>query len=291
MFQADLLKGKTVLITGGGSGLGRAMAQHFLQLGAAVRICGRRAEVLQKTCEELGQGTRGGDIRSFICDVRDRDGVEEMISSIWSIGPINVLVNNAAGNFMARTEELSPRAWDAVLGIVLTGTINLTMSCGRRWLAAAQSAMVLNISATYAATGSGSGYVVPSAVAKAGVLALTTSLAAEWGPRGIRLNAIAPGFIPTQGASSRLMPRKDLEAIALERTPVRRFGTLEEFANLAAFLVSDGCTYINGETILMDGGGWLYGAGQFNALGEALTEDEWQALRPAKTRQRCFDPI
>jgi NAD(P)-dependent dehydrogenase (short-subunit alcohol dehydrogenase family) len=281
MFQANLLKGKSILITGGGTGLGRAMAERFLQLGAAVRICGRRADVLQKTCAELSAGT-GGDIRSFICDVRDGAAVDKMIEEIWKLGPLNVLVNNAAGNFIARTEELSPRAWEAVLGIVLNGTINLTMSCGRRWLQAAQPAMVLNVSATYAATASGSGYVVPSAVAKAGVLALTTSLAAEWGPRGIRLNAIAPGFIPTEGAASRLMPRKDLEDIALQRTPVRRFGTLEEFANLAAFLVSDGCTYINGECILMDGGGWLYGAGQFNALGEALTDSDWQSLRPPK---------
>ena len=281
MFQANLLQSKTILVTGGGTGLGRAMAQRFLELGAAVRICGRRADVLQQTCDDLAKATRG-DIRSFVCDVRDREAVEKMVESLWAVGPLNVLVNNAAGNFIARTEELSPRAWDAVLGIVLTGTINLTMACGRRWLSASQPAMVLNISATYAATAAGSGYVVPSAVAKAGVLALTTSLAAEWGPRGIRMNAIAPGFIPTQGAASRLMPKQELEEIARKRVPLRRFGTLDEFANLTAFLVSDGCTYLNGETILMDGGAWLHGAGQFNALGEALSEADWQALRPGK---------
>ena len=281
MFKVDLLKGKRILITGGGTGLGRAMAEKFLQLEAVVSICGRRADVLQKTCDELSRAT-GSEIRSFACDVRDREAVEKMIEAIWASGPLNVLVNNAAGNFIARTEELSPRAWDAVLGIVLTGAISLTMACGRRWLQAGQSATVLNVSTTYAATNAGSGFVVPSAVAKAGVLALTRSLAVEWGPRGIRMNAIAPGFVPTEGAFSRLLPRKDLETEAVQRTPVRRFGTPEEFANLAAFMVSDGCTYMNGEVVVMDGGAWLEGAGQFNALGEALSEADWQALRPTK---------
>jgi NAD(P)-dependent dehydrogenase (short-subunit alcohol dehydrogenase family) len=184
MFQPDLLNGKRILITGGGTGLGRTMAERFLELGAAVYICGRRADVLEKACSELsGRSTSG--IHSFVCDVRDREAVEQMIAKIWDAGPLNVLVNNAAGNFIARSEELSPRAWEAVLGIVLQGTLNLTLSCGRRWLEAGQHASVLNISTTYAAAGSGSGYVVPSAMSKAGVLALTRSLAVEWGPRGI----------------------------------------------------------------------------------------------------------
>jgi len=281
MFQPDLLKGKRILITGGGTGLGRAMAERFLQLGAAVYICGRRADVLEKTCRELrGRGT--GEIRSFACDVRDRDAVEQMTAKIWDAGPLNVLVNNAAGNFIARTEELSPRAWEAVLGIVLQGTLNLTLSCGRRWLAATQPGTVLNVSTTYAAVGSGSAYVVPSAVAKAGVLALTQSLAVEWGPRGIRLNAIAPGPIRTEGAFSRLLPREDLERHALERIPLRRFGTLEEFANLAAFLVSDGCTHVNGEVVVMDGGEWLQGASEFGYVGQSLSESDWENLRPKK---------
>lgn len=281
MFQPDLLKGKRILITGGGTGLGRAMAERFLQLGATVYICGRRADVLQHTCRELAARS-SGQIGSFVCDVRERDAVEQMIAKIWDAAPLNVLVNNAAGNFLARTEELSPRAWEAVLGIVLHGTMNLTLACGRRWLRAGEPATVLNVSTTYAATGSGSAYVVPSAVAKAGVLAMTRSLAVEWGPRGIRLNAIAPGPIRTEGAFSRLLPRKDLEQHAMDRVPLRRFGTLEEFANLAAFLASDGCTQINGEVVIVDGGEWLQGAGEFGYVGQLLTESDWQNLRPKK---------
>jgi NAD(P)-dependent dehydrogenase (short-subunit alcohol dehydrogenase family) len=281
MFQPDLLKSKRILITGGGTGLGRAMADRFLQLGAAVYICGRKADILQQTCRELADRT-SGEIGSFVCDVRERDAVEQMIAKIWDDGPLNILVNNAAGNFLARTEELSSRAWEAVLGIVLHGTVNLTLACGQRWLKARRQATVLNISTTYAAIGSGSAYVVPSAVAKAGVLALTQSLAVEWGPRGIRLNAIAPGPIRTEGAFSRLLPRKDLEQHALVRIPLRRFGTLEEFANLAAFLVSDGCTQINGEVVVMDGGEWLQGASEFSHIGQLLSESDWQHLRPKK---------
>jgi NAD(P)-dependent dehydrogenase (short-subunit alcohol dehydrogenase family) len=282
MFQPDLLKGKRMLITGGGTGLGRAMAERFLQLGAAVYICGRREDVLQQTSRELADRT-SGQIGSFVCDVRERDAVEQMIAKIWDAGPLNVLVNNAAGNFLARTEELSLRAWEAVLGIVLHGTMNLTLACGQRWLGAGQQATVLSVSTTYAAVGSGSAYTVPSAVAKAGVLALMQSLAVEWGPRGIRLNAIAPGPIRTEGAFSRLLPRKDLEQHAIDRIPLRRFGTLEEFANLAAFLVSDGCTQINGEVVVMDGGEWLQGAGEFGYVGQLLSESDWQSLRPKKS--------
>lgn len=281
MFEAGLLRDKRILITGGGTGLGRAMAQRFVDLGASVFICGRRAQVLQQTCDELARNA-GGKIASFVCDVRDAAAVEQAIENVWRDGPLNVLVNNAAGNFIARTEELSPRAWEAVLGIVLTGTINTTMACGRRWLQAGQSATVLNISTTYATSGSGSAYVVPSAVAKAGVMALTTSLAVEWGTRGIRLNGIAPGPIPTEGAFSRLIPSKEIEQQALRRNPLHRFGCAEEFANLAAFLVSDACTYINGEIVVMDGGEWLQGAGEFSYLGQMLTEADWNAFRPKK---------
>jgi NAD(P)-dependent dehydrogenase (short-subunit alcohol dehydrogenase family) len=281
MFATNILKEKRILITGGGTGLGRAMGERFLELGATVWICGRRTEVLQQTCTELSRKT-GGQIRSFPCDVRDSAAVEGMIDTIWGEAPLNVLVNNAAGNFLARTEELSAGAWQAVLGIVLNGTLNMTLACGRRWLKTGTSAMVLNVSTTYAVTGAGSAYVVPSAVAKAGVMALTTSLAVEWGPRGVRCNGIAPGPIPTEGAFSRLLPSREIESQALGRNPLRRFGTLEELANLAAFLVSDGCTYINGEIVVMDGGEWLQGAGEFSYLGQQLTEADWQALRPKK---------
>jgi NAD(P)-dependent dehydrogenase (short-subunit alcohol dehydrogenase family) len=277
MFRTDLLKDKRILITGGGTGLGKGMAHRFLELGATLYICGRRQEVLQQTAAELAaQGT----VHALPCDVRNQDAVEKMIDTIWAAGPLDVLVNNAAGNFLARTEELSPGAWNSVIGIVLMGTLNCTMACGRRWLAAKHPGTVLSISATYASVGSA--YVVPSAVSKAGVEALTRSLAVEWGNRGIRMNAIAPGPIPTQGAFSRLMPHAGLEALALDRNPLHRFGTVEELANLAAFLVSDGSGYLSGEVIRMDGGEFLQGAGEFSNLGRILKEEDWQAIKPKK---------
>ena len=280
MFRNDLLLNKRVLITGGGTGLGKAAAQRFLELGAEVYICGRREEVLAATERELRERT-GGRIHARRCDVRDAAAVEEMIGGIWNDGALDVLMNNAAGNFLARTEELSLGAFQSVIGIVLMGSLHTTLACGRRWLAAKHPAVVLNITTTY--TISGSAYVVPSAVAKAGVQALTRSLAVEWGDRGIRMNAIAPGPIPTQGAFSRLLPRPDLEDAAKLRNPLGRFGTTEEFANLAAFLVSDGAGYINGEVVTMDGGEWLQGAGEFTALGRQLTEKEWELLKPKKS--------
>jgi NAD(P)-dependent dehydrogenase (short-subunit alcohol dehydrogenase family) len=277
MFRTDLLKNKRILITGGGTGLGKGMAQRFLELGATVYICGRREEVLKQTAAEL---SAKGTIRAIPCDVRNLEAVETMIDSIWSEAPLHVLVNNAAGNFIARTEELSPRAFESVIGSVLMGTLHATMACGRRWLKSSHPGTVLNISATYAPVGSA--YVVPSAVSKAGVEALTRSLAVEWGNRRIRMNAIAPGPIPTQGAFSRVLPHPGLEALALDRNPLHRFGTVEELANLAAFLVSDGSAYINGEVIRMDGGEFLQGAGEFSNLGRILTEEDWQAIKPRK---------
>jgi NAD(P)-dependent dehydrogenase (short-subunit alcohol dehydrogenase family) len=277
MFRSDLLSSKRILITGGGTGLGRGMAERFLELGATVYICGRREEVLRQTAAEL---SAKGPIKTLACDVRNLEAVERMMDSMWSDGPLDVLVNNAAGNFIARTEELSPRAWESVIGIVLMGTLNCTMACGRRWLKAGHRATVLSISATYAPVGSA--YVVPSAVSKAGVEALTRSLAVEWGDRGIRMNAIAPGPIPTQGAFSRVLPRPEMETLALERNPLHRFGTVEELANLSAFLVSDGSGYVNGEVIRMDGGEFLQGAGEFSNLGRILKEEDWQALKPKK---------
>lgn len=277
MFRNDLLHSKRILITGGGTGLGKAMAQRFLELGATVYICGRREEVLQRTAAELSPH---GPINAIPCDVRNLDAVETMIDTIWKDGPLDVLVNNAAGNFIARTEELSPGAWNSVIGIVLMGTLHATMACGRRWLKSNHAGTVLSISATYAPVGSA--YVVPSAVSKAGVEALTRSLAVEWGNRGIRMNAIAPGPIPTQGAFSRLLPRPELEKLALDRNPLHRFGTVEELANLAAFLVSDGSCYINGEVIRMDGGEFLQGAGEFSNLGRALSDKDWESIKPSK---------
>jgi len=279
MFQTDLLRNKRVLITGGGTGLGKASAERFLELGAEIYICGRREEVLAATAGELA-GRTGGRIHFRRCDVRDAAAVEAMIASIWSEGPLDALMNNAAGNFLARTETLSLGAFQSVIGIVLMGALHTTLACGRRWLAEGRHASVLNVTTTYTETGSA--YVVPSAVSKAGVQALTRSLAVEWGNRGIRMNAIAPGPIPTEGAFSRLLPRAEFEDLARQRNPTGRFGTPAEFANLAAFLLSDGSGYINGEVVTMDGGEWLQGAGEFTELGRKLTPQEWEMMKPKK---------
>jgi NAD(P)-dependent dehydrogenase (short-subunit alcohol dehydrogenase family) len=283
MFQKDLLRSKRILITGGGTGLGKATAQRFLELGAELYICGRRHDVLLATERELHALT-GGRVHSRPCDVRDAAAVDEMIDTIWKDGPLDILMNNAAGNFLSRTEELSLRAFESVIGIVLMGTLHTTLACGKRWLAEQRPAVVLNITTTYTTTGSA--YVVPSAVSKAGVQALTRSLAVEWGNRGIRMNAIAPGPIPTEGAFSRLLPRAEFEDLAKQRIPLGRFGSVEEFANLAAFLVSDGSAYINGEVVTMDGGEWLQGAGEFTQLGRMLKEEEWQQMKPKKGGSR-----
>jgi len=280
MFTNDLLKSKRILITGGGTGIGRAMAERFLQLGATVYICGRRKDVIENTANELRTST-GGTIEGFApVDVRELDDVEPFIEKLWAQGPLDVLVNNAAGNFLAKTEELSSHAFDAVIGIVLKGTINMTMACGRRWLKGSHPGVVLNIATTYAETGSA--FVVPSAVAKAGVLALTRSLAVEWGGRGVRLVAIAPGAIRTEGAFSRLLPVPAMEKALLDHNPLHRLGTLEEISNLGAFLISDQAGYINGEMVYMDGGEMLAGASSFSLLGRQIPDSAWQMMKPKK---------
>jgi NAD(P)-dependent dehydrogenase (short-subunit alcohol dehydrogenase family) len=257
------------------------MAERFLQLGATVYICGRRKEVIDKTVSELHAST-GGTIEGFSqIDVREASDIEPMVEKLWAQGPLDVLVNNAAGNFLAKTEELSSHAFDAVIGIVLKGTINMTMACGRRWLNGNHHGVVLNIATTYAETGSA--YVVPSAVAKAGVVALTRSLAVEWGGRGVRFVAIAPGAIRTEGAFSRLLPVEAMEKALLEHNPLHRLGTLEEISNLGAFLVSDQAGYINGEMVYMDGGEMLAGASSFSLLGRKIPDSAWQLMKPKKS--------
>jgi NAD(P)-dependent dehydrogenase (short-subunit alcohol dehydrogenase family) len=279
MFSSDLLKGKRFLVTGGGTGIGRALAERFLQLGASGYICGRRAEVVEQTAKELAAST-GCAIESFACDVRYDDEVEKAIEQVWTKGPLDILVNNAAGNFLAKTETLSANAFDAVIGIVLKGTINMTMACGKRWLAAKHNAVVLSIATTYAE--SGSAYVVPSAVAKAGVLSLTRSLAVEWGDRGIRFVAIAPGAIRTEGAFSRLLPTDAMEKALIDHNPLHRLGTLEEISDLASFLVSEHAGYINGEMVYMDGGEMLAGASSFSLLGRKVPDAAWELLKAKK---------
>jgi NAD(P)-dependent dehydrogenase (short-subunit alcohol dehydrogenase family) len=279
MFRDDLLAGEHVLITGGGTGLGKSMGRRFLELGARLAICGRRAGVLEETAAEHRAAT-GGTVRAFPCDVRDADAVERMVAEAEAEASVTALVNNAAGNFLARSEELSPRAVDAVVGIVLKGSLNATLALGRRWLADGRKGSVLSIVTSYAWTGSA--YVLPSAVAKAGVLAMTRSLAVEWGGRGVRLNAIAPGPFPTEGAWERLVPRPELARAFETRNPLGRPGEHRELADLAAFLLAGGSAYINGEVVTIDGGEWLGGAGQFSFLKDMLGEEDWRALRPTK---------
>ena len=282
MFQRDLLKARTIFITGGGSGLGRSMACRFSELGARMFLVGRREEPLRETCEEIRK--RGGTVDFATCDVRDYAAVEGAVAKAEEqFGEINALVNNAAGNFLARTEKLSPNAFNAVVGIVLNGSFHCTQAIGKRWIAQKRGGNILNMVTTYAAANCGSGFVVPSACAKAGVLAMTTSLAVEWAKYHIRINAIAPGPFPTEGAWSRLMPSKQFEEESKTSHPMKRFGRHEELANLASFLLSDMAEYINGECVVIDGGQWLRGAGEFNDL-MLLPESAWEALEAARKK-------
>jgi len=276
MLREDALKGKTIVITGGGTGLGKAMGTYFLKLGAHLVITSRKLEVLQKTAAQMMADT-GGQVLAVQCDVREYAQVEKVLEeAIAKFGKVDGLVNNAAGNFISPTERLSANAFSSIIDIVLKGSVNCTLAFGKHWIAAKQQASVLNIVTTYAFTGSA--YVVPSACAKGGVLALTRSLAVEWGKYGIRTNAIAPGPFPTKGAWDRLLPGDLAEKFDFKnRVPLKRVGDNQELANLAAFLISDFSGYINGEVITIDGGEWLQGAGQMNGL-EAIPSEMWDML-------------
>jgi NAD(P)-dependent dehydrogenase (short-subunit alcohol dehydrogenase family) len=283
MFQQDLLKDRAIFLTGGGTGLGRSMALRFAELGARMFLVGRREEPLKEVRDEIHR--LGGAAAYATCDVRDYAAVEAAAAQAdEQFGRIDTVVNNAAGNFMARTEKLTPNAFNAVVSIVLNGSFNCTQTFGKRWIAQKLGGNVLNIVTTYAATNAGSGFVVPSACAKAGVLAMTRSLAVEWAKYHIRMNAIAPGPFPTEGAWSRLMPSKQFEEHGKEKHPMKRFGRHEELTNLAAFLLSDMAEYINGECVVIDGGQWLRGAGEFNDL-LLLPEAAWEAMEAARGKK------
>jgi len=276
MLREDALVGETILVTGGGTGLGKSMARYFLQLGANVIICSRKEEVVLATAAELAAET-GGKTLGLACDVRKYEEIENVIAKgIEKFGSITGLVNNAAGNFISPTERLSHKAFDIIVDIVLKGSYNTTLALGKYWIAQKINGTVMSIVTTYATTGSA--FVVPSACAKAGVQALTRSLAVEWAKYGIRLNAIAPGPFPTDGAWSRLFPENIQGKFNFEsKIPVRRVGHHQELANLAAYLMSPYSAYVNGEIMVIDGGEWLQGAGEFSFL-DVLTKEEWDEV-------------
>lgn len=274
--QQDALKGKTVVVTGGGTGLGKAMSVYFSELGANVVITSRKLDVLEETAKEI-QGKTENPVLPVACDIRNTEEIKLVREKAIEIfGQVDVLVNNAAGNFISPTERLSANAFSTIIDIVLKGTVNCTLEFGKHWIERKQAANVLNIVTTYAFTGSG--YVVPSAVAKGGVVTLTKSLAVEWGKYGIRHNAIAPGPFPTKGAWDRLLPGELAQKFDFKnRVPLKRVGEHQELANLAAFLISDFAGYINGEIISIDGGEWLQGAGQMNGM-EAIPSEMWDTI-------------
>ncbi|MFY0643552.1 MAG: SDR family oxidoreductase [Bacteroidia bacterium] len=273
MLKDSSLEGRVIWVTGGGSGLGKSMVKYFVELGAKVAISGRTEEKLIAASEEISKD----NVLAVPCDVREYDQVEQARNAIVEhFGKLDGLVNNAAGNFISPTERLSHRAFDIIIDIVLKGSKNCTLACGKYWIENKVSASILNIVTTYAWTGSA--YVVPSACAKAGVLAMTRSLAVEWAKYNIRHNAIAPGPFPTKGAWARLFPEQMAHKVNLEdEIPLKRLGDHQELANLAAYLISDFSAYVNGEVVTIDGGEWLQGAGQFNQL-EAITQEEWDLL-------------
>jgi NAD(P)-dependent dehydrogenase (short-subunit alcohol dehydrogenase family) len=277
MFQTKLLDGKRILITGGGTGLGKSIGRRYVELGATLIICGRRKEVLAKTAMDFQEAFQTR-VETHVCDVRDNDAVESMMQQIWNDGPLDALVNNAAGNFLARTESLSSRAISSVIDIVLKGSANCTIAAGRRWIEGGRPGTVLCILTQSAFTGAP--FKVPSAMAKAGVLSMIKSLAVEWGPKGIRLVGVAPGPFPTEETWSRLMPQSLGSTSIEDEIPLRRTGRHEELADLCTFLVSDSAAYITGDAIVIDGGKWLQGAAGPSARAMQDWSDEtWHNLR------------
>jgi NAD(P)-dependent dehydrogenase (short-subunit alcohol dehydrogenase family) len=280
IFRSDALAGKSILVTGGGSGLGKEISRALLAKGAIVHICGRREIVLEAAVTELAAETPGGKVLRHVCDIREPDQIDAMMNDIWTTGPLTGLLNNAAANFIAPTKELSPKGFRAVTSTVLDGTFYVTLAAGKRWIAGGLKGSVVSNLVTWVWTGSA--FVVPSAMAKTALHAMTMSLAVEWGPYGIRLNATAPGPFPTQGAWEKLNPIPDStsSATSFETVPLRRFGQMQELQNLIVFLLSDGCDYLTGQTIAIDGGQHLAGPGTFADLS-ALSEAQWQSAREA----------
>src|ERR1700742_1050440 len=278
MFEKGLLKGKRILVTGGGSGVGAAMGRRCVALGAELIICGRRLELLETTAAQI-RADLGGKVTAIRCDIRDGSAVEVMMDAIWREGPLDVLVNNAAATFIAQTEQLSFRAADAILAPTLHGAMYCTLAAGRRWIEAKHKGVVLSILSTSTITGRA--FTVPSAMAKSAVLAMTKSLAVEWGPKGIRTVAIAPGAFPTAGASGQLRPEGRDEGPA-SRNPLGRVGEHRELADLASFLISDSAGYINGEMVVQDGGAHLRGSGAEDLLN--WSDAQWEKQRSARSK-------
>ena len=277
MFKENLLKGKRILITGGGTGLGKEIAGRYLELGAELWLAGRRGGVLEDTAKEL-MGQHGGRVRTHSVDIRDAAAVDAMVQRIWDeAGPLTGLVNNAAGNFISPTKDLSPNGFNAIANIVFHGTFYVTHAVGKRWIAGGNKGTVLSILVTWVHTGSP--YVVPSAMSKAGLHVMTKSLAVEWGRFGIRLNAIAPGPFPTEGAAKRLRPGGGFQDSA-QLNPMRRVGKMQELQNLATFLMADGCEWLSGETIAVDGAGYLAtGSGAYFTELDKLSDADWEKMR------------
>ncbi len=281
MFDKNVLKGKRILVTGGGSGLGKEMSRHFVKHGAEVYICGRRENVLKDAAEEI-MSEHGGKVNYFPLDIRDAMSIEENIENVFSEGPLDGLVNNAAGNFISQTKDLSPNAFNAIASIVFHGTFYITNAVGKRWLELGHKGSIVSILATWVWTGSP--FVVPSAMSKSGINAMTKSLAVEWGPHGIRLNSIAPGPFPTEGAWARLMPqtgnnKTDIsEDAERSNVPLGRVGKMDELGNLATFLLADGCEYLTGQTIAIDGAQYITGGGTFSMMSSFKDED-WEAIK------------
>ena len=274
MFKDNLLKNKRILITGGGTGLGKEMASHFAMHGAELYICGRRENVLSETAAEISE-TYGTKVNYQTLDIRASKDVDDYIEFIFEKGPLDGLVNNAAGNFISPTKDLSHKGFDAIANIVFHGTFYMTHSVGKRWIELGHKGSIVNILTTWIWTGSP--YVVPSAMSKSGIHAMTQSLAAEWGKYGIKINGIAPGPFPTKGAWERLNPDNNDDGMT-NTVPLGRVGEMEELQNLATFLMADGCDYLTGQTIGLDGGQYLTGGGTFSQL-DKLSDEDWENMR------------